>query len=67
MPFTIIQRGIFRPEIIHLRITRRKPPAHLLDAGTTLGGGFVSRGVCCFGRCGGRGKIRATFIVFFVK
>ena len=59
MPFAIIQRSIFRPEIIHLRITRRKPPAHLANAGLTLLGSFGCCGIC--------GKVRATFIVFFVK
>ena len=41
MPFAIIQRGIFGPEVIYLRITRRKPPAHLADASLALFGSAI--------------------------
>lgn len=64
MPFAVIEGGIFGAKVVGYGIARRKPPAHFLYAGTTLGGGFVSRGVCCFGSCG---KVRASFSAFFIK
>ena len=41
MPFAVIQRGIFRAKVINLGITRRKPPAHFLDAGLAFFGSAV--------------------------
>ena len=75
MPFAVIKRGIFGPKVIHLGITRRKPPAHLLDAGlASLGSGVCRssgstvRGILGSVLCGrSRSKIRASFNVLFVK
>ena len=40
MPFAVIEGGIFGPEVVGYGIARRKPPAHLLDAGlANLGSG----------------------------
>lgn len=33
MPFSVIEGGVFGAKIVGHRITRRKPPAHFLDAG----------------------------------
>jgi len=41
MPFTVIKRGIFGPKIIDVRIARRKPPAHLANAGATFFCAFI--------------------------
>lgn len=63
MTFAVIEGGVFGAKIIGYGIARRKPPAHLLDAGLAS----LGSGVCC-GGCGrSRSKIRATFIVLFVK
>lgn len=59
MPFAVIEGGVFGAKVIGYGITRRKPSAHLLDAGlASLGSGVCGRS---------RGKIRASFIVLFVK
>ena len=63
MPFAVIQRGIFGPEIIYLGITRRKPPAHLADAGLAS----LCCSICDNLGCGGCGKVHTIFIVFFIK
>lgn len=40
MPFAVIEGGVFGSKIIGYGIARRKPPAHLLDAGlASLGSG----------------------------
>lgn len=63
MTFAVIEGGVFGAKIIGYGIARRKPPPHLLDAGLAS--------FCCVlgsGGCGrSRGKIRASFIVLFVK
>ena len=63
MPFAVIQRGIFGAKVIYLGIAWRKPPAHLADAGLASLGSRV----CGNLGCGGCGKVRAIFIVFFIK
>ena len=71
MPFSVIEGGIFGTKVIGYGITRRKPPAHFLDAGLASLGSFGCCGVC--GSLSGaaryvlNGKIRASFNVFFVK
>lgn len=44
MPFAVIEGGVFGAKIVGYGIARRKPSAHLLDAGATL--------LCSFGCCG---------------
>lgn len=40
MPFAVIEGGIFGAKVVGHGIARRKPPAHLLDAGlASLGSG----------------------------
>ena len=75
MTFAVIEGGIFGAKIVGYGITRRKPPAHLLDAGlTSLGSGVCRssgstvRGILGSGGCGkSRSKVRASFNVLFVK
>ena len=67
MPFTVIEGGVFGSKVFYLGITRRKPPAHLADACLTFLGCRVCGNLGC-GGCGrSRGKIRASFNVFFIK
>ena len=54
MTFAVIEGGIFGAKIVGYGIARRKPPAHLLDAGAT----FFCRAFFCGA---------AIFIVLFVK
>jgi len=71
MPFAVIEGGVFGSKVVGYGIARRKPAAHLLDAGLASLGSFGCCGVC--GSLSGaaryvlNGKIRATFIVLFVK
>ena len=71
MPFAVIECGIFGAKVVGHGIARRKPSAHLLDAGLAS----LGSGVCC-GVCGSlsgaaryvlNGKVRASFNVFFIK
>ena len=71
MPFAVIEGGIIGAKVVGHGIARRKPPAHLLDAGPASLGSFGCCGVC--GSLSGaaryvlNGKIRASFNAFFVK
>lgn len=71
MTFAVIEGGIFGAKVVGYGIARRKPPAHLLDAGlASLGSGACrsSGGTVCSVLCGrSRSKIRASFNVLFVK
>lgn len=71
MPFAVIEGGVFGGKVVGYGIARREPATHLLDAGPASLGSFG-----CYGVCGSlsdavryvlNGKIRASFIVFFVK
>ena len=63
MSFAVIEGGIFGAKVVCYGIARRKPAAHFLDAGLASLGSAVRS---IFGS-GGCGKVRAIFIVFFIK
>ena len=83
MPLAVIEGGVFGAKVVGHGIARRKPPAHLLDAGlASLGSGVCRssgstvRGILGSGGCGSlsgatryvlNGKVRASFNVFFIK
>ena len=63
MPFAVIEGGVFGSKVVGYGIARRKPTAHLLDAGLAS----FCCSICDNLGSGGCGKVHAIFIVFFIK